>query len=78
MTGFEMGMSQPMKIAWEVEKLFRENSSGGLNFDTIVDIGPNAALPHARPGKTRLTDNCSILIDMGGRFDNYCSDQTRS
>lgn len=66
------------EIAWEVEKLFRENGSDGLNFDTIVGIGPNAALPHARPGETRLTDNCSILIDMGGRFDNYCSDQTRS
>ncbi len=75
--GLAIGMSEK-EIAWEVEKLFRENGSSGLNFDTIVGIGPNAALPHARPGETKLTENCSVLIDMGGRFDNYCSDQTRS
>ena len=41
-------------------------------------FGPTAALPHATPGQTRLEPETPVLIDMGGRLNGYCSDQTRT
>ncbi len=65
-------------ISWGIEKFFRENGASELAFANIVAIGPNAALPHYAPGHVCLTDNSPILIDVGARLDNYCSDQTRT
>ncbi|MCG8531221.1 MAG: Xaa-Pro peptidase family protein [Desulfovibrionales bacterium] len=67
-----------LAIAWDIEKFFRENGASELAFASIVAVGPNAALPHAIPGKTQLTENSPILIDVGCRVDDYCSDQTRT
>ncbi|CCO23327.1 M24 family metallopeptidase [Maridesulfovibrio hydrothermalis] len=66
------------EISWEVEQLFRNNGATGLSFPTIVGVGPNAALPHAIPGNDKLKENDLVLIDMGGRLGDYCSDQTRT
>lgn len=66
------------EVAWDIEKFFRENGASGLAFDSIVAVGPNAALPHAIPGTDVITDNCPVLIDVGCRLDDYCSDQTRT
>lgn len=65
-------------VAWMLETAFRENGAEGLSFAPIVGFGPNGALPHATPGQTRLTPETPVLIDMGGRLDGYCSDQTRT
>ena len=67
-----------IEIAWDIERFFRENGASGLAFESIVAIGPNAALPHAIPGTDILTENCPILIDVGCRLHDYCSDQTRT
>ncbi|QJT10744.1 M24 family metallopeptidase [Oceanidesulfovibrio marinus] len=66
------------ELAWELEKLFREHGASELSFNTIAAVGPNAALPHAVPGEDQVLDNCPVLVDMGCRLDNYCSDQTRT
>lgn len=66
------------ELAWLVERFFRENGASELAFASIVAVGPNAALPHAIPGDDRLTDNCPVLVDVGCRVDDYCSDQTRT
>ncbi len=65
-------------VAWDIEKLYREHGATGLAFPTIVAAGPNAALPHAIPGETRIPENGCVLVDMGCRVDDYCSDQTRT
>lgn len=65
-------------IAWEVEKFFRENGAEEMAFATIVGVGPNAALPHAIPGKDTVRDNELVLIDTGCRLHDYNSDQTRT
>ncbi|MGE4297956.1 MAG: M24 family metallopeptidase [Desulfovibrionaceae bacterium] len=76
------GLLEPGKtekqLAWEIEKLFRENGASELAFESIVAVGPNGALPHAIPGEDRVLDNCPVLVDVGGRLDDYCSDQTRT
>jgi len=66
------------QIAWEVEKYFREHGAEELAFSTIVGVGPNAALPHAIPGRTMVRDNDLVLIDTGCRLAEYNSDQTRT
>lgn len=33
---------------------------------------------HAIPDETVLRENCPVLIDVGCRVDDYCSDQTRT
>ncbi len=67
-----------MDVSWEVEKAFREIGATELSFPSIVAVGPNAALPHHIPGHDVVGRNSLVLIDCGGRFENYCSDQTRT
>ncbi|MCC8194638.1 MAG: Xaa-Pro peptidase family protein [Deltaproteobacteria bacterium] len=66
------------EIAWSVERFFRENGAQSLAFPCITAVGANAALPHAMPGKTAITENTCVLVDVGCRLDDYCSDQTRT
>ncbi|SIN89476.1 M24 family metallopeptidase [Halodesulfovibrio marinisediminis] len=65
-------------VAWDIEKFFRENGASELAFSSIVAVGPNAALPHAIPGDTVITEDSPVLIDVGCRLNDYCSDQTRT
>ena len=47
-------------------------------FETIVASGPNAALPHARPGARALAAGDLVVLDFGGVYDGYCVDLTRT
>lgn len=64
-------------LAWEIEQTFRELGADEPAFAGIVAFGPNGALPHAIPGLDRLPEQGPVLVDVGGRFADYCSDQTR-
>lgn len=66
------------ELAWEIEKFFRENGASELAFATIVAEGKHAALPHAIPRASQIGEPASLLVDLGCRVDDYCSDQTRS
>ncbi|MBE0431441.1 MAG: aminopeptidase P family protein [Dehalococcoidia bacterium] len=66
------------EAAWEIEKLLRQNGSEGVAFEIIVASGPNGALPHARPSDKRIGSGETVVIDMGARFNGYCSDLTRT
>lgn len=65
-------------LAWELEKLLRENGAEALAFPIIVAGGPNAALAHHRPGKRPLQIGDAIVVDMGAAVDGYMSDLTRT
>jgi len=65
------------ELAWEIEKLFRELGAEEMAFKSIVASGKNAALPHHIPSEKNIDENC-LLIDIGGRYNFYCSDQTRT
>jgi Xaa-Pro aminopeptidase len=66
------------EVAWLLEQEFRNAGAQALSFSTIAAVGENAALPHASPGGTRLEEGRMLLVDMGCRLDDYCSDQTRT
>lgn len=48
------------------------------SFETIVSFGANAAQPHHHPGDKKLDKNELILVDMGAKYNGYCSDMTRT
>ena len=66
------------EISWKIERFFRENGASELAFASIVAVDANAAKPHAIAGDTRLHEDCLVLVDVGCRVQNYCSDQTRT
>ena len=66
------------EAAWEIEKLLRQEGSEGIAFEVIVASGPNSALPHARPAERTIQSGEPVLIDMGARFNGYCSDLSRT
>ncbi len=66
------------ELAWDVERFFREQGADALSFPSITAVGKNAALPHAVPGLDRIKENSCVLVDVGCRLNDYCSDQTRT
>ncbi len=73
----EPGMTEA-GVAWEAEKLFREQGATELAFPSIVGVNANAALPHAAPGADPVPESGLVLVDMGARLHGYNSDQTRT
>ncbi len=66
------------EVAWRLEKAMREMGAEGPSFDTIVGSGPNGALPHHRAGDRPIQKGEPIVIDMGAKYQGYCSDLTRT
>jgi Xaa-Pro aminopeptidase len=75
--GIRPGVTEK-QAAWEIEKLLRQQGSEAVAFEIIVASGPNAALPHARPTDRPIGSGDTVVIDMGARFNGYCSDLTRT
>ena len=65
-------------VAWRIEKAVRELGAEAISFDTIVAAGPNAALPHHQPSDTPIKAGEPVIIDMGARYQGYCSDLSRT
>lgn len=66
------------EIAAAIDAAIRTAGFARPAFDTIVASGPNAALPHARPGERRLVEGDLVVLDFGGVYDSYCVDLTRT
>jgi Xaa-Pro aminopeptidase len=66
------------QICNELEHELRLFGAKDAAFPSIVAMGPRAALPHAIPGKDRLADHDSLLIDWGACEGLYRSDLTRT
>jgi Xaa-Pro aminopeptidase len=65
-------------VAYAIDDRLRREGFEKAAFDTIVASGPNSALPHARPGERRITENDLVVLDFGGVYDSYCVDLTRT
>jgi len=68
--------SSEWEIAYQLGYIMRENGAESESFETIVASGANSSLPHSTPGKREITH--PILIDWGAKYNNYCSDSTRT
>jgi len=50
---------------------------GTLSFESLVQSGPNSALPHMRPTSRKLAEGDFVLLDFGATFGGYRADTTR-
>lgn len=66
------------QVAWEIEKYAREHGAEAMSFNTIVAAGEWGAMPHAAPRDRPIREGEPIVIDMGVRYQGYCSDLTRT
>ncbi len=48
------------------------------SFETIVAFGAGTAQPHHHPSDKKLERDELILVDMGAKYEGYCSDMTRT
>lgn len=67
-----------LEVVREVKRLFREEGIYDLSFEPIVAAGGNAALPHHQPDQTVLKTGDTVVLDIGGVKNHYCSDMTRT
>ncbi|MBI2086471.1 M24 family metallopeptidase [Candidatus Daviesbacteria bacterium] len=75
------------EIANELEKFIKQEGAQ-LSFPPIVAFGKNSSIPHHQTGNTKIgpstrfarsgREGLIILLDFGVKFENYCSDMTRT
>jgi Xaa-Pro aminopeptidase len=64
-------------LADAMENFVRTAGGKETAFDTIVAVGPRAALPHAPPTLHQVRENPLLLVDWGASGPFYKSDLTR-
>lgn len=61
-----------------LQEIYENEGAQGFSFDPIIGYGANAADPHHENDDTKLKKGDSIVIDIGGVYNHYCSDMTRT
>ncbi len=76
LTKIKEGFSEK-RIAFELEQFIRKHDCD-ISFPTIIAFQENAAVPHHKTGNRILKKNEFVLLDFGVKYENYCSDMTRT
>jgi len=71
------GMTE-VELAAEAEYAMRKAGADGTSFPTIVATGERSAFPHAKTSENKIKNGNIILVDIGARYQGYCSDLTRT
>jgi Xaa-Pro aminopeptidase len=66
------------EVAAEAEYVMRKMGSSGTSFDTIIASGYRSAFPHGSCSDRKLENGDLVIIDLGVRYKNYCSDMSRT
>lgn len=61
-----------------LKELYEKEGVYKFSFPPIVAFNPNGADPHHHCDNTALKKGDSIVIDIGGVYESYCSDMTRT
>ncbi|HJF39763.1 M24 family metallopeptidase [Thomasclavelia spiroformis] len=72
-----LGLSE-LEVAAKLGDIYSEFGGEGNSFDAIIAYGANGANPHHENDDSRLKPGDSIIIDMGCKYQGYCSDMTRT
>ena len=70
------GRTEAEVARWIGDRLLEEGHDE-VSF-AIVASGPNGASPHHEPGGRVIAEGDTVVVDIGGRMDGYCSDTTRT
>ena len=82
--GLEQVMStlRPGMKEYQVQTIFeascRYNGAEKMAFGTIAGSGINGCMMHYRTNHCTVPDDGLILLDLGAKYENYCSDITRT
>jgi len=71
------GMTE-IEAAALIEMEMKSRGASRMGFETIVATGGASALPHYRPGKTRINAKKVLLIDWGAVAGGYNADMCRT
>ena len=61
-----------------LQELYQSEGASGFSFSPIVATSPNGADPHHGTGNDLIKHGDSIVLDIGGKYNSYCSDMTRT
>ena len=56
----------------------KKKGADGVAFETIVASGKRSSLPHGTVTNKKIEFGDAIVIDMGAKYQGYCSDMTRT
>ncbi|TXT63395.1 MAG: putative Xaa-Pro dipeptidase [Promethearchaeota archaeon] len=73
----EEGRSEK-ELAAIAEFEMRKAGADGTSFDTIVASGKRSAYPHAKTSDKKVEKGDIIIVDIGAKYNGYCSDMTRT
>jgi len=71
-------MPTELEISWMIQQLAHEKGADEISFEPIVGFGPNSAIVHHAPTNRKLKKKDIVLIDMGMKYQGYCSDMSRT
>lgn len=66
------------QAAKQLRETFEKYGTHEYSFEPIIAYGKNGADPHHGTDDSLLEEGNSVVIDIGGRTDFYCSDITRT
>lgn len=64
-------------VAWFMREQANKFGADEFSFDPIIGFGSNSAIVHHSPTDRILKRGDIVLIDMGMKYQGYCSDMTR-
>lgn len=65
-------------VARAAENIINKIGFSGVSFSPLIAFGENGGEPHHESNMTKIKNGDSVIIDMGGIKDRYCSDMTRT
>ncbi len=66
------------KLCKILSDIYEKHGTDEFSFSPLVAYGKNAAEPHHESDSSILKSGDSIILDIGGRTNYYCSDMTRT
>lgn len=67
-----------IEVTEKVTEIFQSLGCSSFSFPAIIAYGANGADGHHEGDGSKLKPGDSIVIDMGGLYQGYCSDMTRT
>jgi len=66
------------ELAAKIEDEMKKHGADGVSFDLIVVSGRKSAMPHGVPDDSPIQNNAFLTMDIGVKYNGYCSDMTRT
>ncbi|HCW03756.1 MAG TPA: peptidase M24 family protein [Clostridium sp.] len=66
------------KLCKLLSDIYEKYDTYSCSFYPLIAYGPNAAEPHHSSDSTMIKNGDSVILDIGGFTNGYCSDMTRT